>query len=148
MGVLTEEGKKILQQRIMKDIDINNIDIDNAAIICSLGKERDSWNSLFLDTLDTPAVTFEALDTDANGKELSNPDKLRIKKYHRERMEYSLTLKVGARVVVTKNLDIEHGWINGTLGIVTNIQELLCKWSSLCCPVKSQRHQQPTSVGI
>ena len=121
MGVLTEEGNKILQQRLMKDIDSDNIDIDNAAIICSLRKERDSWNSLFLDTLDTPAVTFEALDTDANGKELSNPDKLRIKKYHRERMEDSLTLKVGARVVVTKNLDIEHGWINGTLGIVTNI---------------------------
>ena len=121
MGLLTEEGNQILRQRLMKDIDIDNIDIDDAAIICSLRRERDSWNSLFLDTLDTPAVTFQALDTDANGKELSNPDKLRIKKYHRERMEDSLTLKVGARVVLTKNLDIEHGWINGTLGIVTNI---------------------------
>ena len=30
-------------------------------------------------------------------------------------------MKVGARVVLCKNIDVEHGWLNGTLAVITAI---------------------------
>ena len=54
-----------------------------------------------------------------------------------------LTLKVGARVVVTRNIDVVQGVVNGTIGTVENIQPNLitvrrCKDGELMCvqPIK------------
>ncbi len=38
-----------------------------------------------------------------------------------ERLEDKLILKVGARVVLAKNVDVENGWLNGTLATVLKI---------------------------
>ncbi|XP_065054148.1 uncharacterized protein LOC135682959 isoform X4 [Rhopilema esculentum] len=51
----------------------------------------------------------------------------KIRSYHKERLEDTLALKVGARVVLTKNIDVEHGWLNGTIANVIDYgqQDLL-----------------------
>ena len=125
MGRTTPEIDSVLRSRVLPNIEINNINIDDAgaAIICSLRKERDAWNKIFLNRLDNgeSEYTFEAEDTDATGNPLPEKDKRRIRWFHRERLEDSLTLKVGARVVLCKNIDTEHGWLNGTLAKVVSI---------------------------
>ena len=121
LGSVTDEIDNILQSRVLNDCDIDKLDLENAAIICSLRRERNEWNNKFLATLKTEPVSFEAEDTDLQGKALKDSDKLRITRYHKERLEDTLTLKVGARVVLTKNIDIACGWTNGTLAVVTNI---------------------------
>ena len=123
LGTITDEVDKTLQSRVLTNCDLDQLDLDDAAIICSLRRERSEWNDKFLATLQTESVTFEAEDTDLFGKPLKDSDKLRIRKYHRERLEDSLTLKVGARVVLTKNIDIAYGWTNGTLAVVTCINK-------------------------
>lgn len=123
MGETTDDVNSILKSRVLHNIDISHINIedDGGAIICSLRKERDVWNKLFLERIDTESYTFAAEDSDVTGNPLPEKDKRRIKWFHRERLEDSLTLKVGARVVLCKNIDTEHGWLNGTIAIVTSI---------------------------
>ena len=121
LGSVTDEVDSILQSRVLNNCDIDKLDLENAAIICSLRRERNEWNNKFLATLKTDPVSFEAEDTDLQGRPLKDSDKLRITRYHKERLEDTLTLKIGARVVLTKNIDIQYGWTNGTLAIVTNI---------------------------
>ena len=71
------------------------------------------WNKVVLGKLDTEAHTFEAQDTDTTGNRW----------FHRERLEDTLTLKVGARVVLCKNINTENGWLNGTLATVRKIEQ-------------------------
>ena len=40
---------------------------------------------------------------------------------YRERLPDKLILKVGARVVLRCNINIDGGWVNGTLAVVTSL---------------------------
>ena len=63
---------------------------------------------------------YEALDTDHHGHQLREADKQTVLKY-RERLPEKLVLKVGARVVLRRNINIEGGWVNGTLAVVISL---------------------------
>ena len=39
----------------------------------------------------------------------------------REKLSHTLILQLGARVMLTRNLDIEGGWVNGSLTVVTHL---------------------------
>ena len=121
LGSVTDEVDSILQSRVLNNCDIDKLDLENAGIICSLRGERNEWNNKFLATLKTDPVSFEAGDTDVQGRPLKGSNKLCITRYHKEQIEDTLTLKVGARVVLTKNINIQYGWTIGTLAVVTNI---------------------------
>ena len=63
--------------------------------------------------------------------------------YHRERLPDELNLKVGARVVLLKNIDTEHGWVNGSLcdiiaitGNVIIVQNIVTKKTLPVCKMK------------
>ena len=42
---------------------------------------------------------------------------------HRERLPDKLQLKHGARVILRRNMDIDAGWVNGTLAVVTALYQ-------------------------
>ena len=62
---------------------------------------------------------YEALDTDHHGHPLREADKDTVLKY-RERLPDKLVLKVGARVVLRRNIN-KGGWVNGTPAVVTSL---------------------------
>ena len=62
---------------------------------------------------------YEALDTDHHGHPLREADRERIQRY-RERLPNKLELKVGARVILRRNMHIE-AWVNGILAVVTSM---------------------------
>ena len=67
-------------------------------------------------------MVYEALDTDHQGHPLREADFERLKRC-REKLPDKLILKVGARVVLRRNLDIAGGWVNGTLAVVTHLHD-------------------------
>ncbi|XP_065058005.1 uncharacterized protein LOC135685854 isoform X1 [Rhopilema esculentum] len=123
LGKTNSEIDHILRSKVVSIDDIDAIDLSNAAIICSFRRERNHWNSIFLDKLDTEPFTFDATDSDVTGNPLSEAVRKKIRSYHKERLEDTLALKVGARVVLTKNIDVEHGWLNGTIANVVSIRQ-------------------------
>ena len=74
-----------------------------------------------LDSLPGDCVTLKSTDVDLTGVQL-NSAQLRALDSMRGAPPAALILKVGARVVVTRNLDVTQGIVNGTIGNVENIQ--------------------------
>ena len=117
MGICNSETQDILSG-LVQPKDCDKLELDKTIVICSTRKECADINDKCIHRLQGHESVYEALDTDHNGHPLRQADNERMKR-HRERLPDLLTLKVGARVVLRRNIDINAGWVNGTLAVVT-----------------------------
>jgi hypothetical protein len=118
-GFLTKSDSDVLKERLVGASEIDNI---TPPVIVSLREERDRWNTVFLDKMEAEEVIIEAIDTDTQGNPISEHETQMVKKYQRQRLPDVLHLKLGATVIVLKNLNTEEGWVNGTLATVLSIK--------------------------
>ena len=99
---------------------------DQSTVLCSKHDHKDLINGNLLNLLPGKGVESLANDVDLSGNELSN---VQVDILNRQRSKgappQKLKLKVSARVVVTRNLDVTQGVVNGMLRVVENIQENL-----------------------
>ena len=77
-----------------------------------------------MDMLEGNRMRYEAIDTDHNGMPLQTSDQKRLERTS-DGLPNELHLKVGARVVLRRNVNIERGWVNGTSDCVS-CTELHC----------------------
>ena len=106
------------QTRLQKP-DVDSVDLDKTIIICSTRDECDKLNNLCLEKISGPVCEYDADNTDNHGNGLRTADHQRIQ-HHRERLPDKLQL---ARVILRRNMDIDAGWVNGTLSIVTALYQ-------------------------
>ena len=119
MGVCDQEVTQVLRDRV-KPRDIDSLELDRTVVICSTRSECEEINDLCIKRMDGNETVYEAIDTDHHGHPLREGDKQTVLKY-RERLPDQLVLKVGARVVLRRNMNIEGGWVNGTLAVITSL---------------------------
>ena len=119
MSVCDKEVTDVLSG-LVKPPDVDSIELDRTVVICSTRNECDEANDLCINRIDGNESVYEALDTDHHGHPLREADKQTVLRY-RERIPDQLVLKVGARVVLRRNMNIEGGWVNGTLAVVTSL---------------------------
>ena len=119
VGVCNKEVTDVLGG-LVKPPDIDSIQLDRTVVICSTRNECDKINNMCINRIDGNESVYEALDTDHHGHPLREADKETVLKY-RERLPDKLVLKVGARVVLRRNMNIEGGWVNGTLAVITSL---------------------------
>ena len=132
MGVCDQEVTDVLRS-IVQPRDMDNIQLDRTVVICSTRKECDEVNDLCINRIDGRESVYEALDTDHHGHPLREADKQTVLKY-RERLPDKLVLKVGARVVLRRNINIDGGWVNGTLAVVTSLHSSCIVIAKLASP--------------
>ena len=121
LGVCDREVTEVLKTRL-KERNISEIELDRTVVICSTRKECEEINTSCIELVEGNEVVYEALDTDHHGHPLREANHERLKRY-RERLPDKLVLKIGARVVLRRNLDIKGGWVNGTLAVVTHLHD-------------------------
>ena len=119
MGICDKEVIQVLKSRVQPR-NINDIELDRTVVICSTCAECDDINEECLERLNGNPVSYEAIDTDHNGLPLREADNRRLQRC-RGKLPDCLTIKVGARVILRRNLNIGSGWVNGTLAIVVSI---------------------------
>ena len=139
MGICDEEVDYTLRS-CMREQNWDTLDLDKTVVICSTRDECSEINNHCIKRLEGNSCEFVAIDTDHDGNPLRVADHDRIKRY-RERLPDTLVLKVGARVILRRNMDIEGGWVNGTLANVIAIHEnciVICKMGKL-----SERYPVP-----
>ena len=102
--------------------DVASADLDKTVVICSTIAECNEINAQCLERLQGNAISYEAHDTDHNGHDLCKADHERLQ-HCKDRLPDTLVLKVGARVVLRRNIDIDSGWVNGTLAVVTALTD-------------------------
>ena len=118
-GICDSNVSEILQTRLQKQ-DISSVDLDKTVIIilCSTRADCGQINDQCLERISGVMCEYEADDSDNHGNGLRAADHQRMQ-HHRERLPDNLQLKVGARVILRRNMDIDAGWVNGTLAVVT-----------------------------
>ena len=116
-----EEVECILRSRY-KSEDMAKVDLNATIIICSKRSECEKFNTLCLEMLDGNSVHYEAIDTDHNGMPLRPTDQKRLERVS-DRLPDELHLKVGARVLLHHNANIERGWVNGTIVQVVSLAQ-------------------------
>ena len=139
LGVCDQEVTEVLESRL-RERNVSKIELDRTVVICSTRKECEEINTSCIELVEGNEVVYEALDTDHHGHLLREADHERLKRY-RERLPDKLVLKIGARVVLRRNLDIEGGWVNGTLAVVTHLHDNCIIIQKLSNP--SHRHPIP-----
>ena len=94
---------------------------ENATVLCSKHEYKDVINEQLLSTLPSEVTECHASDSDYSGAPLN---KFQITKLNQSKSAppQVLKLKCGARVVITRNIDVAGGVVNGTIGTVENIQ--------------------------
>ena len=115
--------------------DLKNNKISNTEIkptrIFSLKRDIENINLRELEMLDGDTVLYEATDTfvvktDSNGVALANPDNINVNEYvdyMNNIAPFNVFLKPQAQIMLTKNLDIDLGLVNGSRGIVLKCED-------------------------
>ena len=119
MGVCDQQVTDVLTS-VLQPANVDSLELDRTVVICSTRKECNEVNDMCINRMDGNESVYEAVDTDHHGHPLRQADRETVRKY-RERLPDALVLKVGARVVLRRNLNIEGGWVNGTLAVVTSM---------------------------
>ena len=120
-GICDDHVHKILKSRLQEQ-DVHHVDLDKTVIICSTRDECAKINDQCLQKITGPICEYEANDSDNHGNGLRAADHQRIQ-HHRERLPDKLQLKVGAQVILRRNMDIDTGWVNGTLAVATALHQ-------------------------
>lgn len=109
-GVLTEEQKQVIRDRLIEDV----YGLEGVTRLDTHNQKVDDINHMKLMRLTTPAKSYY-MTHDGDEKYVAG-----LKKHCLS--PETLVLKVGARVIFTKN-DLEYRWVNGTQGEVTEVNE-------------------------
>ena len=117
IGTISEEDENLLKSRFISP---NNADYPHDALHIfaenSLVKEH---NEIKLRMLSNPPVTMLASDQYPAGTTQRTIENIREKKYTDTKgLTYKLELKLGARVMLTSNIDIDDRLTNGQIGTV------------------------------
>lgn len=86
---------------------------ENAINLVSTNGEAVKSNTAYLDSFKEPVTTFKAYYTGERKRDLETQFKAKDIDI--------LKLKVGVKVMLTSNLDVPNGLVNGSIGIVTNL---------------------------
>lgn len=113
-GVLTEEHKQHIRERVVDDVS----GLEGVVRLDTHNQKVDDINHMKLSRLTTPAKSYRMT---VSGDE----------KYHESLKKHCLSpetliLKVGARVIFTRN-DLEYRWVNGTQGEVVEMDTNMVK---------------------
>ena len=119
MGVCDQEVIQVLKSHV-RPRNISDIELDRTVVICSTCVECNEVNEECLEKLDGNPINYEAIDSDHNGHPLREADNRRLK-HCKDRLPDCLTLKIGARVILHRNINIGSGWVNGTLAVVVSM---------------------------
>ena len=114
---LSTVDTQILKNRIRKPEECP----EDALFIYARNKEVDDHNEKMLTSKCTDISEILAVDVIRNRKTGRLEEKRASKSDRSDGLPGQLRIAVGARVMITKNVDTEHGITNGALGIVTAI---------------------------
>ena len=94
---------------------------ENATVLCSKHECKDIINERLLSSLPSNVIDCHASDSDCSGALLSKFQKIKLNQ-SKNAPPKILKLKYGVQVVITRNIDVAAGVVNGTIGTIEDIQ--------------------------
>jgi ATP-dependent DNA helicase PIF1 len=105
------DDMRFLHTRLLHDgFDVNEVDMYKTNVIVSLREDKKKYDNMFMHRLSSKVTTFYAIDEDAQGNQTN-----KIKDHRYPKI---IDLKLGAKVMLLKNINVKAGWANGTMATV------------------------------
>lgn len=113
IGKITADDRKLLKTRVFPDSYCDKID---ALELFGNNRQVDAKNKKELDKINSKLWTYHAVDS-CSDKQVNRSI---ISRVNNKNMMYKeiLTVKTGCRVMLLKNLNVQEGIVNGSLGVV------------------------------
>ena len=120
LGEISDDDWTALQGRVLKPGQLADLDLENGAILYPRRAGKDVYNLATLNNMPGELFTSFARDVDAVGNPVSQSTKLFMNNMFKKGLlpPETLHLKVGAKVMLLRNFNVRHGWVNGALCIV------------------------------
>jgi hypothetical protein len=117
--MVTDEDKKFFYSRVIN----SNSDLlrdgnpNNKTVIVCIRDLKPKYNYMFLSVL--PSKQHHIIERDIDALDRNN----RTISIRKTREQYSkvLTIKIGAKVMLLRNMSVKNDWVNGTIGTITRI---------------------------
>eukprot|EP01134_Creolimax_fragrantissima_P002627 CFRG2627T1 len=145
VGVCNEEVQKVLRST-RNNNSFSSLSELKPTELCTHVTEVDQKNTTFLAELDAKTVNFNCSDTFTG--EGGSDEILRKQLDHICPIPARLELKIGAQVMVCRNIDFKEGLVNGARGVVTGFSEkadrlgVKCPIIRLASGVQKTIHQE------
>lgn len=123
LAKFNKRGKELLESRLFSLKDLPRLDDSEVLYITPTTAQRDVLNDRAIARLNGNFSTFEAIDVGPNITKVSEAVRNHLKTAKKQLPPATLRIKVGCKVMLTRNICLAAGWVNGTLCIVDSINE-------------------------
>ena len=123
VGTLTTEDEQLLKSRFISTTDKNYP--HHALHIFAENEPARCHNQNMLNIIDSPSIKLVAIDQVPNGvpNHVYNNKVLGFSQSKTGGLAHTLIIKLGAKVMLTSNIDIKDKLINGQIGTVVHIEK-------------------------
>jgi PIF1-like helicase len=144
-----------LRSRLLLPGQLQDLDMTNGAILYPRKAGKDDYNQSILNSMEGRLWEYVAHDTDATGAPIVNVSTMEFfeSMYRMGKLPpKTLSLKVGAKVMLLRNLHVQHGWVNGAICIVDectpdSVSVHLCDFPKRTKTLCREKNKCPYSVG-
>jgi hypothetical protein len=128
-GCLSQEEIQLFRSKCVHREEALPIEAKEAIHLYSTNAEVDTFNTLKLQTIPGDIIDIEAIDSTTGHGPPSAKQMVLTKMRQMTTSEtfglpQKLSVKLGVRVMLTKNIDIEDGLFNGATGLLKNIENI------------------------
>ena len=135
----TDEDVAVLQTRLSTPTDLNYP--HDALHIFATNREVNEHNAAKLSTLSTPLHTMVAKDTKPDNSPLPDSFNLPDNPALTGGLSKELKLCIGARIMISKNIDVTDGLVNGTQGTVVGFLPPVSSQNIVAVIVRCDHHK-------
>jgi len=130
-GQQTPEDLSVIQSRLLNNLKPSSQDLESAVHLVSSNKYAQVINSTNLNALHGEIVRYESETFEEGDPEQSKELTRELQSQMSQKGILTIGLKVGARVMLVKNLSVEQGLVNGSVGTIISFQ----RWNGRAYPV-------------
>jgi len=114
LGEQTEDDIKLLQSRMISKMCPSDLELQDAVYLVSSNRQAQAINMNNLNNITSEVMTYKSVFSESGDKELTKElyDQFNLKGIN------EIRLKKGARVMLIKNLSVEEGLVNGSVGTI------------------------------